>query len=91
MENKEINSEPLSLQVSSPAFGWSTEDLDQQARRLYEAMSIDEETYNNLRNLSTKAKWELLDSIINGAEDYLIGHINEIICDGIYDHVNSLS
>lgn len=91
MENKEINSEPLSLRVSSVAFAWSTEDLDQQARRLYEAMSIDEETYNNLRNLSTKAKWELLDSIINGAEDYLIGHINEIICDGIYDHVNSLS
>ena len=91
MENKEINSEPLSLQVSSVAFAWSTEDLDQQARRLYEAMSIDEETYNNLRNLSTKAKWELLDSIINGAEDYLIGHINEIICDGIYEHVNSFS
>ena len=74
-------------QIKSSAFIWSTEDLDLNLERLLD--SITQEQYDSIAKSSIEDKHMLLESIIEGAEEYLMEHINNIITDGLYDHIKS--
>jgi hypothetical protein len=74
-------------QIKSSAFIWSTEDLDLNLERLLD--SITQEQYDTIAKSSIEDKHMLLESIIEGAEEYLMEHINNIITDGLYDHIKS--
>ena len=75
--------------VKSSALIWSTEDLDWNLERLLECNSITQEQYNTIAKSSIEDKHMLLESIIENAEDYLMERINELIGDGLYDHIKS--
>ena len=74
-------------QIKSSAFIWSTEDLDLNLERLLD--SITQEQYDTIAKSSIEDKHMLLESIIEGAEEYLMERINNIITDGLYDHIKS--
>jgi hypothetical protein len=76
-------------QVKSSAFIWSTEDLDMNLERLFESDNITKEQYDTISQSSIEDRHILLDSIIEGIEEYLMEHINELITNGLYDHIKS--
>lgn len=78
-------------QVESSALIWSTEDLDSNLERLFESDNITKEQYDTISQSSIEDRHMLLDSIIEGVEEHLMEHINELITNGLYDHIKSIT
>lgn len=75
--------------VDSVAFSWSTEDLSEQAYRLFKAGLVDKAKYLAFKNLSLNDRHYLMMEFIDSAQDYIVEQINQILSDGLYDHFKS--
>ena len=65
---------------------WSTDDLDTQAERLHDSENISDQDFTSYNSLTPKEKLVILEGILEDVEDYLMEHINNLICDGLHDH-----
>ena len=75
--------------VDSIALTWSTEDLSEQAYRLFKSDLVDKDKYLAFKNLSVDDRHALMKEFIDEAQDYIIEKINQILSDGLYDHFKS--
>lgn len=75
--------------VDCVALSWSTEDLSEQAYRLFKAGLVSKAKYLAFKNLSVGDRHYLMMEFIDSAQDYIIEQINQILSDGLYDHFKS--